>query len=73
VDHDIGLVGLDYLTIDPPAEPEFPAHLILLGHEVLILENIDLRKVEPGLYTLHAAPVKLRGVDGAWCRAFLTR
>ena len=73
VDHGIGLIGLDYLTIDPPSEPKFPSHLILLGHEVLILENINLRHVQPGTYTLFAAPIFLRSVDAGWCRAFLTR
>jgi arylformamidase len=68
----IRLIGLDYLTIDPPTRPEFPSHLILLGDEIVILENIVLRDVEPGRYTLHAAPVNLQGVDGAWCRAYLT-
>ncbi len=72
VDHQIELIGLDYLTIDPPSLPTFPAHLVLLGHETLILENIILRDVAPGTYMLNAAPIKLRQVDGAWCRAYLT-
>lgn len=65
------LVGLDYLTIDPPTEPTFPAHLELLGKETLILENIRLRDVAAGTYELLAAPVNLQGVDGGWCRALL--
>ena len=64
-------IGLDYLTIDPPTEPTFPAHMELLGHETLILENICLREIPAGRYELIAAPVKLTGVDGAWCRALL--
>ena len=67
------LVGLDYLTIDPPTAPEFPAHMELLGKETLILENINLRDVEAGIYELLAAPVNLQGVDGAWTRALLRR
>ena len=55
------VVGLDYLTIDPPEEPTFPADLELLGHETLIIENLNLREVEAGFYELLAAPVKLRG------------
>lgn len=65
------LVGLDYLTIDSPGDPTFPAHLELLGKETLILENINLRSVEPGVYELLAAPVNLQGTDGGWCRAIL--
>jgi len=71
-DRGILLVGLDYLTIDPPSEPSFPSHLILLGNETVILENIVLRDVPAGRYTLHAAPVNLQDADGAWCRAYLT-
>ncbi|MBE7537102.1 MAG: cyclase family protein [Opitutaceae bacterium] len=65
------LVGLDYLTIDPPTEPTFPAHMELLGKGTLILENICLREIPAGRYELLAAPVKLVGVDGGWCRALL--
>lgn len=71
-EHGIILVGLDYLTVDPPSRPDFPAHLILLGSGMVILENIVLRGVAAGRYTLHAAPVHLQGADGAWCRAYLT-
>ena len=39
----------------------------------LILENINLRDVEAGIYELLAAPVNLQGVDGAWTRALLRR
>lgn len=72
VDRGIKLVGLDYLTIDPPSEPTFPAHLALLGNDILILENIRLRHVPAGRYVLHAAPINLRDADGGWCRAYLT-
>lgn len=71
--HGILLVGLDYLTIDPPTAPTFPAHMELLGKETLILENINLRGVEAGIYELLAAPVNLQGVDGGWARALLRR
>lgn len=71
VEREIWTVGLDYLTIDPPTEPEFPAHTTLLGHEIVLIENLTLRDVEPGEYELLAAPVKLIGADGAWCRALL--
>lgn len=69
--HQILTVGLDYLTIDPPDAPTFPAHRELLGKETLIIENLRLRDVAPGTYELLAAPVHLLGVDGGWCRALL--
>jgi arylformamidase len=64
-------VGIDYLTIDPPGEPTFPAHRELLGHEVVIIENLCLRDVAAGAYELIAAPIHLQDVDGGWCRALL--
>ncbi len=65
------VVGLDYLTIDTPEEPNFPSHVELLGHETLIIENLNLRDITPGVFELLAAPVNLVGVDGGWCRALL--
>lgn len=69
--HGIITIGLDYLTVDPPSEPTFPAHMELLGNETLIIENINLRDVPAGTYELLAAPVNLLDVDGGWCRAIL--
>jgi len=71
VARDIWTVGLDYLTVDPPTEPTFPAHMELLGHEVVIIENLCLREVAAGPCELIAAPIHLHGVDGGWCRALL--
>lgn len=64
-------IGIDYLTIDPPSEPAFPAHVTLLENEVVIIENLRLREVAAGPYELIAAPIHLHGVDGGWCRALL--
>jgi len=50
------LVGLDYLTVDPPSEPTAPSHLILARNDIVILENILLRDVEPGRYTTSCRP-----------------
>ncbi len=64
-------VGLDYLTVDPPTEPTFPAHHTLLGNNVTIIENLNLRDVPAGAYELIAAPINVPEADGAWCRALL--
>lgn len=71
VDRGIWTLGIDYLTLDTPSEPAFPAHVELLRHEVVIIENLCLREVASGAYELIAAPVRLQGVDGGWCRALL--
>jgi arylformamidase len=71
VEQGVLTVGLDYLTIDPPQEPEFPAHHTLLGNDVTIIENLNLRDVPAGGYELIAAPINVPEADGAWCRALL--
>jgi arylformamidase len=65
------VVGLDYLTIDSPQAPTFPSHREFLSHDTVIIENLNLRQVEAGVYELLAAPVNLVGVDGGWCRPLL--
>lgn len=64
------LIGVETLTVGPEGAPA-KAHQALLSKEVLILENIDLSKVQPGKYLLCAAPLKIGGGDGAPCRALL--
>lgn len=64
-------VGLDYLTADPPQEPTFPTHHALLGNNITIIENLNLRDVPAGAYELIAAPINIPEADGAWCRALL--
>ncbi|WP_129676486.1 cyclase family protein [Candidatus Chloroploca sp. Khr17] len=71
VEQAVRLVGIDYLSVDPPYTPSLPAHHILLGHGVLILEGIILTDVQPGKATLLCLPLKLQGVDGAPVRAVL--
>jgi arylformamidase len=65
------LAGIDYLDVDRHGDEDYPAHRILLGADVLILEGIDLSGVEPGPYTLIALPLKIAGGDGSPVRAVL--
>lgn len=47
-------------------------HKHLLGNKILIIENLDLSQVTEGNYMLYAQPLKIKGADGAPCRAILT-
>lgn len=67
----VQLVGVDYLSVAPYDAPR-PTHEILLSHEVVILEGLDLRQVSHGRYMLHCLPMKIAGSDGAPARAILT-
>jgi arylformamidase len=69
VQRGVKLVGIDYLSIDPPGSLE--AHREFLSGGTLVLEDVDLRGVHDGLYRLLWLPLKVTGGDGAPCRAFL--
>jgi arylformamidase len=71
VAHDVLLVGIDYLSVDPYDADPFTVHLTLLGAGVIILEGLDLRQVPPGEYDLAALPLTLVGADGAPARVVL--
>ena len=67
----LGLVGIDWLTVEPGTGGEYPVHAVLLSNEILILESILLDTVPEGEYTLHAAPLAVTGADGAPVRALV--
>ncbi len=71
VEHDIRLVGIDYLSIEPFDSPNAETHHILLSSGVIPVETLDLRQVTAGAYTLICLPLKIAGADGAPCRAVL--
>jgi arylformamidase len=48
-------------------------HRTLLSADILIIEGLELRGIEPGEYTLIALPLPLEGADASPCRAVLAR
>lgn len=73
VEHGVSILGADYIEVEAPEAPHgsYPVHATLLPAGVLLLENLDLRHVEPGLYRLIALPLRITGAEGAPCRAVL--
>ena len=71
VELDIKLVGIDYLSIEEYQKEGRPAHHILLGAGVVIVEGLDLTGVPPGDYELICLPLKIKDADGAPARVFL--
>jgi arylformamidase len=67
----VRLVGVDYLSVAHAGDEQIPVHRALLDHGVALLEGIDLSAVPPGRYELICFPIRLRGSDGAPCRAVL--
>jgi arylformamidase len=66
----VKLVGLDYLSV-AHEDAQIPVHRAFLDHGVALLEGVDLSEIAPGRYELICFPVRLRGSDGAPCRAVL--
>ena len=59
-------------TSDASSASDFPCHKRLLGADVLVVENLVLGDVMPGIYGLIAVPLNLVGADGCPLRALLT-
>jgi arylformamidase len=73
VDHGIKVVGVDYLSVEEFRKPGAPAHRVLLGPGTIILEGLNLRDVEPGVYDMWCLPLRVVGSDGAPARVVLRR
>jgi arylformamidase len=69
----VRLVGFDYLSVEKFGSEDFATHLALLSAGVVIVEGLDLRAVEPGLYELLCLPLRLAAGsgDGSPARAVL--
>jgi arylformamidase len=73
VEHGIKVVGVDYLSVEKFHNPGAPAHHILLGAGTIVIEGLDLRGVEPGVYEMFCLPLRVVGSDGAPARVVLRR
>ena len=69
-DAGLQLVGVENASVALPEE-DTAVHRQLLMNNVALLENLDLSAVQPGLYMLMAAPLKIAGAEAAPVRAIL--
>ncbi len=66
------LVGVDYLSVESYHAPfEHPVHHALLEARIVVVEGLNLSRVEPGEYELYCLPLNLVGSDGAPARVIL--
>lgn len=70
VERGIQLVGIDHLSVQL-YQDDGETHRILMRGGVTILEGLNLADVDPGEYTLVAAPIRLVGTEAAPVRAIL--
>ena len=69
----VRLVGVDAPSMDGRESKSLPVHHILLGAGVAVVENLDLRGIDPGRWELVALPMRIAGLDAAPVRALLRR
>ena len=67
----IGLVGIDAMSIEPLDNPNYPVHQLLLAADILILEGLTLAKARPGRYQLVCLPLAIADAEAAPVRAVL--
>ena len=63
-------VGIDTLGIERSQEGH-PTHKTLFANDIIIIEGLRLKEVEPAEYFMVAAPLKLTGTDGSPARVLL--
>ena len=75
VDTGVILVGVDYLSVGSPLDPEKElrpdTHQILLGAGLYLIEGLNLTAVKAGNYNLICLPLKLVDAEGSPVRAIL--
>jgi arylformamidase len=73
VEHGVKLVGVDYLSVEQFRFPGAPAHHILLGAGTIVIEGLNLRDIEPGIYEMYCLPLRIVDSDGAPARVVLRK
>ena len=69
----IGLIGMDYLSVEAFGVKEPRVHHALLGAGVVILEGLDLSRVPPGRCELVCLPLKIERSAAAPARVLVIR
>ena len=69
----VRVIGVDVPSVDKSDSKTLPVHHALRAANILILESLDLSRIEPGEYELIALPILIPGSDGAFVRAVLRK
>jgi arylformamidase len=67
------LLGVDVPSVDPIEAKVLANHQALATGKIAIVESLDLREIEAGVYQFVALPLKIVGGDAAPVRALLWR
>ncbi len=65
------MVGIDSVNLDDKGDGERPAHTVLLGAQIPVVEHLcNLEKLPAAGFRFHCVPVKFRGVGTFPVRAY---
>ena len=67
----VGLIGIDYFSVDKNGDKTRQAHKSTLGNDMAILEGIFPQDVPDGIYFLMCLPLRNANAEGCPCRALL--
>ncbi|MDL4841805.1 cyclase family protein [Aquibacillus rhizosphaerae] len=70
VERGINGVGIDTLGIER-SQPKNPTHRKLFNNNIIIVEGLRLKEINPNVYYMVAAPMKLVGTEAAPARVIL--
>jgi len=70
---EIGLFGIDYLSIKKRGGKDHRPHTSLLEKGIPIIEGLNLKEVPAGNYNLFCLPLKFTGIEGGPARAILLK
>lgn len=71
VSRGVKVVGVDYVSVEEFKKAGAPAHHALLGAGTIVIEGLNLRDVEPGIYEMICLPLLIPGADAAPARVLL--
>ena len=71
IEQGIKVIGVDYLSVEEFKKTGAPAHHVLLGGGTIVIEGLNLRDVDPGVYEMFCLPLRIVGADGAPARVVL--
>jgi len=69
----VKVVGIDYISVDNYEAEDLPVHKILLSNDVLIVEGLELRNVNPGKCKIFIMPLNIPDMDGLPARVMMER
>ena len=64
----IKIIGTENSSIDREIYNDYPLHNMFLINNILIVENLYMKKIKCGRCSIFIFPLKITGIDGSPCR-----